>query len=105
VARTTVHTKIAYNGSPHPTLGRLTEPIKMNSPSTRRSRRRHQISLSWLLAGVLILGPILGFGGPIAIRIVRELRTPRPLPAAAMPAAAFDSGQGDYYESGETPLD
>jgi hypothetical protein len=57
-------------------------PNAMKSHRIEKPGRRPQISLSWLLAGVLLLGPILGFGGPIVIQIVRELRTPRPLPAS-----------------------
>ncbi|MDP6717132.1 MAG: hypothetical protein QGF59_00700 [Pirellulaceae bacterium] len=81
------------------------QPTKMNSPRITKSQRRPQISLRWFVVGVLILGPVLGIGGPIAIRIVQELRTPRPLPASSIPAAAFDPMPSDYYESGETPLD
>ena len=77
----------------------------MNSQRIGKPRRCLQVSLSWLLASVVILGPILGFGGPIALRIVREVFTPRPLPVPALPAAAFDPMQGDYFESAETPLD
>ena len=83
----------------------LGQPTSMNSPRLKKPRRRLQFSLGWFVAGVLILGPILGIGGPLAIQIVQELRTPRPLPASSIPAAAYDPMPIDYYESGETPLD
>jgi len=99
-----VQPKIAYN-SCHTTTW-ANQPTRMHSQRIKKPRRRLQVSLGCLLASVLILGPILGLGGPIAVRIVRELRTPRPFPASAMPPTTFDPLEGgDYYESAETPLD
>ncbi len=64
-----------------------------------------QISLAWLVVGVLLLGPILGFGGPLVVDVLQQLSQPPRVPAAIVPSAAFDSTPSDYFESGETPLD
>jgi len=68
-------------------------------------RRRFQFSLSWLVAALLLLGPVLGIGVPATIRWLDEWWDHESTPAPAIPSAVFDSMPVDYYESAETPLD
>jgi len=84
-------------------------PRSFHRPPNQRAnqRPRWQFGLGSLLLMVLALGPVLGLGVPLVVRVIREYQAKAPVAAPPVPRLPdpSDYEAGVYYESAETPLD